>query len=208
MKNNPIARRIFKKLCEYNLQDEELGDHLAKVMKGKFNAMRLSVFERFCTDSDVIYVSDGFLICIGFDERGDIFVLGVYGADTIIASLSFNNQLPSDLEWIALPGSYHMRISHTDMEQVYQDFPKTRKLARIILADAWQGELKRRIGLSRKSDLVVLDFYTRFPEFLANEELLTDTEIASYLLLGLSTFRGARAKLLNNGKLKKRVSGS
>jgi hypothetical protein len=198
MKNNPIVRRIFKILCKYRMQDESLGNFLARTMTGKYYPELLVVFKRFDTDTDALFVSAGCMACYGFDQYGDPYLLGLYGENSIISTRSFHAQEPSDFEWVALPGTYLYKVSTDAMTVIYKDFSTTQELARIILAEATERELLRLIGLRRKAFEVVRDFYTEYPEWLQQGEPLLFEDIAGYLLMAPDTFRKARMKLIKS----------
>lgn len=63
------------------------------------------------------------------------------------------------------------------------------------MADTNRKELEWVRLLTRDAEKVVFDFYKDFPEFLPPGGLMIDADIASYLMIGVSTLRNVRAKL-------------
>lgn len=195
-----LIRVLFKILCSYKKQPLALQDYLASVMTGKLYPVRELLYAYDRTVTDALFVADGYVVRYGFDKMGDKQVLNIFGKGSIVAGKSFMEQKPSRSELVALAGAYLMKVSAVHMYEVYQKFTDAEELARLIMADMYEKEQERLHLLRRDADTVVLDFYTRFPEFLM-ENLLSDGDIASYLLIGESTFRGARMRLLRDGKL-------
>lgn len=170
---------------------------LAQTMKGRYFPEREVLFKRFHCDVDAVFISDGYVACYAFNEYDDAFMIGFYGKDTIIATRSFNAQQPSELEWVALAGTYVYKVSFDVMNELYDTLPTVEQLARIILADAVEREMKRIIGLRKKAFEVVKDFYEMHPEILKNREMLVFEDIANYLAMASETFRKARTRLLS-----------
>ncbi|TKC04223.1 Crp/Fnr family transcriptional regulator [Pedobacter frigoris] len=195
-----IIRKLFKILCSYKEQPLELEARLNEVMTGKFYPVREPLYEKDDTVTDALFVAVGYVVLYGFDALGDRQVLNIYVQDTIVAGKSFTEQKPSKFELVALAGAYVMKIGADHMTEVYADFSDAEELARLIMADMAEKDLDRLHLLKRDAETVVLDFYTRFPEFFM-DNLMTDADIASYLLISESTLRNTRAKLIKEDKL-------
>jgi len=171
-------------------------------MVGKYYPDREIIYHKNYTVKDALFVSDGFVACYSFDDNGNRQVIGLYGKDTIIAGNSFMSQQASEFDWIALPGTYLMKISYRVMDEVYTSFPDAEELARLIIAVMAEKELKRLTLLKEDAATVVLNFYQNHHQFSTPGALMSDGDVASYLLIKLSTLRNTRVKLLKDGKLK------
>jgi len=199
--NNEIVRRLFKILCSYKPQPEEFYGRLLEVMRGEFFASRQVLFERGEVVTDAIFVSDGYVVQLLCDEGRDPLVVNLFGADSIIAGKSFTEQKPSvEFSLVALPGAYLMRISAADLMEFYERFESTEELARLVMVDVAEKELIRLRQIKQDSESLVLAFYEEYPTFL-KESMMTDSEVASYLLISESTLRNVRARLIREGKL-------
>jgi CRP-like cAMP-binding protein len=196
-----IVRRIFKILCAYKPQPEGLYERLLEVMTGQFYPSREVLFDRGEVVTDAIFVSSGYVARILYDEGSDPQVVNIFGEDDIIAGKSFTEQKPSsEFALVALPGTYLMRISAVDIMLVYEEFDSAEELARLVMADMSERELVRFRLLKRDSETVISAFYQDFPSFL-KESMMTDSDIASYLLISESTLRNVRAKLIRENRL-------
>ena len=127
-------------------------------------------------------------------------MLGIQGSGRILLSKSFTRQSSSDLELVALAGTYLLLLSHSDVLQIFRRFDGTETVARIIMADYAEAEQLRLLLMKERAEKVILSFYREYPEFLKGG-LLLDIDIASYLLIGEQTLRNVRMKLIREGRL-------
>ena len=195
-----IINKIFKLLCGFKPQPEALREHLRGVLTGKFYPHRKVLFKSGTVVKDLLFVSDGFVVCYGFNDLGDGQVVGIAARNSIVFGRSFTTQSPSIFEWVCLPGTYLLSMDSETLLDTYARFPGTEELARIVLADAVEKELLTRISLNRDAELVVESFYHRFREFKFSGRMLVDADIASYLMIAESTLRNVRAKLSREGR--------
>ena len=186
---------LFTRLCTYKPQPLELREYLRENMSERELLERGTLFKKNQPVTEALYVARGFVSCSAYDV-----VLGLSGKGSILADYSFTSGQPSDYELTALPGAYVLGISFDHMGTIYDRFPSTEELARLIMADVTRMERERIVSLKRDAELVVLDFYQAYPEFLKTD-LMSDVEIASYLLIAESTLRNARAKLIREERL-------
>ncbi|MBB6130811.1 Crp/Fnr family transcriptional regulator [Mucilaginibacter lappiensis] len=195
-----IINKIFKLLCSYKPQPEALREHLNKVLTGKFYPNRTVLFQKGDIVKEVQFISDGYIACYAFNNEMDAQVVNITAKNTMVFGKSFTGQFPSVFEWVCLPGTYLMSIDYEAVQDIYSRFPGTEELARIILADAIERELLDRLFLNQDAETVVSEFYQRFKEFKMPGRMMLDAEIASYLLIGESTLRNIRAKLIRQGR--------
>jgi CRP-like cAMP-binding protein len=165
------------------------------------NSELLFTAEKVITKS--YYVSFGYIIVYTITEQGVKQVLRIYGKDSIVSSKSFDKQAPSGFYLWASPGAYLLSISYKDMLFVYQEFAETQELARLIWGDWNEREFARITQLNQEALPLVEQFYTQYEDFLKSKKLLSDADIASYLLISVSSLRSARTFLFEAGRLKK-----
>lgn len=187
---------LFIRLCTYKPQPLELREYLREFMSKRELVERETLFKKNQPVTEALYVASGFVCCSGHDV-----VLGLSGKGSILADYSFTSGQPSEYELTALPGAYVLGVSFEHMGVIYERFPSTEELARLVMADVTRMERERILSLKREAELVVLDFYLDYPEFLKTD-LMSDAEIASYLLIAESTLRNVRAKLIREEKFK------
>jgi len=199
--HSEIVRRIFKILCAYKPQPEGLYERLLEVMTGQFYPSREVLFDRGEVVTDAIFVSSGYVSRVLYDEGLEPQVVNIFREGDIIAGKSFTEQKPSpEVALVALPGTYIMRISAEAILGVYEEFDTSEELARLVMADMSEREPARLRLLKRDSETVILSFYQEFPTFL-KESMMTDSDVASYLLISESTLRNVRAKLIRENRL-------
>ncbi|MBB5441309.1 hypothetical protein HDC92_005016 [Pedobacter sp. AK017] len=189
------VNKLYKDLCEYKPQPLELREYLRENMSNKELIDRDFLFRKNRPITDALYVGRGFVATYGSSALGDNQVLSIAKKHAILADFSFTAQEPSDYDLVGLAGSYVLGISFAHMGVIYEKFPSTQDLSRLIMADTNRKELERVRLLTRDAEKVVYDFYMEFPEFLPAGGLMIDADIASYLLIGESTLRNVRAKL-------------
>ncbi|MBD1366583.1 hypothetical protein IDJ77_22405 [Mucilaginibacter sp. ZT4R22] len=195
-----IINKVFRILCSYKPQPEALRDHLTQVLDGRFYPDRKILFERGSIVKDVLFVSDGYVACYGFSDAGDRQVLSIAAKNTIVSGKSFTTQTPSTFEWVCLPGTYLMAIGYEALQDTHARFPGTEELSRIVIAEAAERELLERLSLYKDAEMVVKNFYNSFKEFKIPGRMMLDVDIASYLLIGESTLRNVRGKLIKDGR--------
>jgi CRP-like cAMP-binding protein len=199
--NEEIVKRLFKLLCSFKMQPQELYEYLRKTMSGRFYPNREILYRSGEIVKNAFYVSDGYVACYSYDDDFNRQVVGLYGKDSIVAGKSFMSQQASVFEWVALPGAYLMKISHRSMEEVYDSFPESEELARLIIAGMSEKQLERLTMLKAGAEAVVQNFYDQHPDFRVPGTMFTDADLASYLLIAESTLRNVRVKLAKEGKL-------
>lgn len=190
-----IINSLYKRLCSYRPQPLELREYLREHMTSQRIGSRKMLYKKRRPVKEALYVAEGFVACYGNNELGTGQLLSLYPKGQIVAGFSFMSQEPAIHDLVALPGSYILGISYEHMKIIYQRFPSTEELARIIIAARSQEDMERLQQLKSDADTVVLEFYSAYPCFLSGR-LLPDADIAAYLLIGESTLRNTRAKLL------------
>lgn len=198
--NREPVRKLFAILCSYKIQPEALHFYLLEKVRARFFSAREVLYDHQRVVRDAVFVYSGFLLIYGFDETGDRQLLGIQGSGRILLSKSFTRQSSSDLELVALAGTYLLLLSHSDVLQIFRRFDGTETVARIIMADYAEAEQLRLLLLKERAEKVILSFYREYPEFLKGG-LLLDIDIASYLLIGAQTLRNVRMKLIRQGRL-------
>ena len=198
---NECINELHRDLCSYKPQPLELREYLRLNMSRREFTERDFASRRNRTVKEALYVGRGYAAIYGSIADKDNQVLGIAKKGTIMAGFSFTSQEPSLYDLVGLQGSLLLGISAEHMGIIYDKFPSTQDLSRLIMAAVNRKELERVRLLRRDADLVVLDFYKESPEFLPPGGLMTDADIASYLLISESTLRNVRAKLIKDGRL-------
>lgn len=198
--NREPVRKLFAILCSYKIQPEALHLYLLETVRSRFFPAKDVLYDHQRVVRDAVFVYSGFLLIYGFDDLGDRQLLGIQGSGQILLSKSFTRQSSSDLELVALAGTYLLLMSHADVLQVFQRFSGTEAVARMIMADYAEAQQLRLLLLKERAEKVILSFYQDHPEFLSGG-LLLDLDIASYLLIGEQTLRNMRMKLIRQGRL-------
>lgn len=199
--NSETVRRLFGILCNYKPQSEQLNDFLMEKVWSKYFPVREILFEHHSVVGNAIFISSGYLAVYGFNVFGDRQLLAILGSGSIALGKSFTFQFASDLEVVALSGTYLLLLSHRDMVSAFGLFEGTETLVRMIMADNAEKEHGRLIDLKQSADDLILAFYKAYPDFL-HSGLLLDVDLASYLLIGEQTLRNVRMKLIRDGKLR------
>jgi len=198
--NGEAVRRFFRFLSSYKNLSEELHGYLLKTMKGKFCPGKEILFEHGDIFTDAVFVFSGYVGAYGFDEQGSRQLISIHSGGSLIVGRSFLLQSPSDLELVAMAGTYLLLIGHKEVMEVFERFEGTREMAVRIMADFAENGQMRLLLLRKEAGAVVLAFYRSHPELLGSG-LLMDADLASYLLIGEQTLRNVRMKLLKQGKL-------
>lgn len=195
------VNELYKDLCRYKPQPLELREYLRDHMSWKDLAERDFLFRKNKSITEALYVGRGFVATYGSSAIGDNQVLSIAKKRAVLADFSFTSQQPSNYDLVGLSGSYVLGISFEHMGIIYERFPGTQDLSRLIMADANRKEMERVRLLKRDAEKVVYDFYREFPEFLPPGGLMIDADIASYLMISESTLRNVRAKIFRDGLL-------
>jgi CRP-like cAMP-binding protein len=189
------VNELYKDLCGYKVQPLELREYLRENMSVRDLSERDFLFRKKRPITDALYVGRGFVATYGSSTLGDNQLLSIAKKRSILADFSFTSQEPSDYDLVGLSGSYVLGISFAHMEIIYERFPSTQDLSRLIMADTNRKEMERVRLLTRGAEKVVYDFYKEFPEFLPAGGLMIDADVASNLMISESTLRNVRAKL-------------
>jgi len=202
--NNDISE-ILKKLFEYltanGWQEPKMYDLLTGFMKGKYYPEDEILFEKGDIIDQTYFVSSGFFTFSVYNSKGDKQVTEIAREGEIIATPSFTKQSPSIHDLNVIAGSYAIYLSHSEMEEVYRQYPKAHDLAKNIMASWQEKEQQTKQMLAKRGIDRVLEFYTIYPELLEPGAIMRDAEIASYLLLAERSLGALRTRLFNSGKL-------
>jgi hypothetical protein len=197
-------KRLTAHLDSFREQRPLLYEHLSNVMEPK--QVPESAGEILFNAKKVIdksyYVYGGFVIIMKEDANKGRQVLRIYKDDSIISSNSFEAREASGLYMYATPGTCLLGVSYDQMRVVYNDFPETHELAKLILGYWEKTELEMRVILNQEALPVVEWFYSTYNEFLTRKKLITDAELASFLLISESALKAARTSLIKAGKIK------
>ena len=194
-------------------QDPALGIHLHEVMKKQsFEYLKKTVLTEIGDKVDkALFIDAGHIISSVFDKRGDKQTIFLFSENDIKAGPEFMKELPSEFYVEAVPGTSGVYITFKQMEEVYRRFPGAQELASLITVEFRIREMQHLVSLHKKGIDRVDEFYLRFPHMLPAGHILTDAEVATFLLLSDGALRRLRRQLSNEerivdpGKVKRKI---
>jgi len=184
-------------------QDPALGLHLHEVMRGQiFEYKRKTMLTDIGDKVDMaLFIDKGHIIASVFDKRGDKQTIFMFGENDIKAGPEFMKELRSEFYVEAVAGTSGLYITFEQMEEVYRLFPAAQELAALITVEFRIREMQHLVSLHKKGIDRVEEFYLRFPHLLPAGQILTDAEVATFLLLSDGALRRLRRKLLREDKI-------
>jgi len=200
-KHQPVLDQLFKILDSYLPQPPEYYQYLSDHLQPIYYANDTPLYEQGDLVKKAWFLASGFGIAYIYKDSGDRQVVRLHSAGALIGGKSFIEQTPSADYLMACRDSYWMSLTHAEVDEIYVLFPDVIEQSRLIMARREQDELsyKKLLGLPNTDRVVNL--YKQYPELLKPGRIIKDADLASYLLLGKSTFRALRKQLQKNGLL-------
>ena len=184
-------------------QDPALGLHLQEVMRKQTfdHKKKTTLTEIGDKVNKALFIDSGHIISSVFDKRGDKQTVFLFGENDIIAGPEFMKEMPSEFHVEAVAGTSGVYITFKQMEEVYGLFPGTRELASLITVEFRVREMQHLVSLHRKGVDRVEEFYLRLPHMLPPGKILTDAEVATFLMLSDGALRRLRRQLIRKEKI-------
>jgi len=201
-KHQPVLEQLFKVVNSYLAQPPGYYQYLTEHLQPQFFAANTVQYEKGDIVKKAWFLSSGFGIAYIYHDSGERQVVRIYTAGALIGGKSFIEQTPSEEYLMACRGSYWMSLTHAQVDEIYILFPDVLEQSRLIMARREQEELEHKKLLGLAAMEKIENFYKLYPALLEPGKILKDADIASFLLLGKSTLRDIRAKLISEGKLK------
>jgi CRP-like cAMP-binding protein len=200
-KHQPVLEQLFKVVDSYLAQPAEYYQYLTEHLQPQFFAVDTPQYKKGDKVKKAWFLASGFGIAYVYHDSGDRQVVRIYTAGALIGGKSFIEQTPSEEYLMACKGSYWMSLTHAEVDEIYILFPDVIEQSRLIMArrELEELEYKKLLGLPNADRIVNL--YRQYPELLKPGKIIKDADLASYLLLGKSTFRRVRKQLQKNGLL-------
>jgi len=145
------------------------------------------------------YVVSGFVLLYSFDNAGRKLVFRIYAGGSMVIRNSFLQGKKSPCYIWVCKDSVLKSLSYDDYKNGCLTIPGLEKLALKIANFYEPEELLRNILLSQPAIDAVRSFYLTFKALLPPGKILTDTYIASYLNITLSTLKESRKTLKEKG---------
>lgn len=198
-----ILNKMIAGLNAVKEQDAALGVYLREVMKDQSFEYNKKTMLTDVGDSvdQALFIDTGHIISSVFDKRGDKQTIFLFSQNDIKAGPEFMKELPSEFYVEAAAGTSGVFITFKQMEEVYRRFPAAQELASLITVEFRIREMQHLVSLHKKGIERVEEFYLRFPHMLPAGQILTDAEVATYLLLSDGALRRLRRQLVNEEKI-------
>ncbi|TCC98845.1 Crp/Fnr family transcriptional regulator [Pedobacter hiemivivus] len=196
-----ILKRLFEYLTANGWQEPKMYDLLTTFMRGKYYPNDEILFEKGDIIDYTFFLSSGFFTFSVYNSKCDKQITEIVRAGEIVSTPSFTKQSPSVHDLNVIAGSYAIYLNHSEMEEVYRQFPKAHDLTKKIMANWEEKGQQVKLMLAKRGIERVFEFYTTYPELLEPGAIMRDAEIASYLLLAERSLGALRTRLFNSGRL-------
>lgn len=201
-KHQPVLLRLYKLLDSYKPQNAKTYTHLGHVLEGEFYPQDKVLYGPGEIIDQIFFLASGNMVAYSFTEAGEKQILQIYRENEHVAGQSFTRHVPTTYYLMVCAGSYALRMTRNQLNELYQKFPETQELGRIRLSLLEAKELRHKQLLFLPGIQMVEAFYKEYPELIEPGKVLRDRDIASYLLLAEGTLRDLRNRLIREGRLK------
>ena len=169
-------RKFIENIAPINNSDWQFFSSKLKELKLKKKTVLLEIGE---TETYLSFVSKGVVRLYIPQEENDLTFGFVFDNDFITAFDSFLTQLPSDYQIETLTDTTLWRISHRDLQEVYQKTEKGNLIGRKMAENMFLLKSKRELSLlSKTAEERYLDLFSDRPKLLQQIPL---KYIASYI---------------------------
>ena len=176
----------------YNLTDEEL-EISRKAFKPKTLPAKSFFLEEGKIAREVGFIEIGLFRSFLYDDNANDITTHFFQPGTVLISMkSFNNQIPSKENIVALEDSKIYVISYNEMAKLYELVPAWRQITKDVDEMKFNALMNRSIQLQTLSASERYDLFCRnFPEIIQKVAL---KHIASYLGIDIATLSRIRKK--------------
>lgn len=185
-----LVERIKK---YYNLTDEEL-EISRKAFKPKSVSAKTFFLEGGKIAREVGFIESGLFRSFFYDDNANDITTHFFQPGTVLISMkSFNNQIPSKENIVALEDSKIYVISYDEMTELYELVPAWRQITKDV------DEMKFNALMNRSIQLQTLSASERYELFCRNNpeviQKVALKHIASYLGIDIATLSRIRRKM-------------
>jgi CRP-like cAMP-binding protein len=176
----------------YNLTDEEL-EISRKAFKPKSVRTKAFFLEEGKIAREVGFIESGLFRSFFYDDNANDITTHFFQQGTVLISMkSFNNQIPSKENIVALQDSIIYVISYNEMAELYELVPAWRQITKDV------DEMKFNALMNRSIQLQTLSASERYELFCRNNpdvvQKVALKHIASYLGIDIATLSRIRKK--------------
>jgi CRP-like cAMP-binding protein len=144
--------------------------------------------------NEVAFIENGLFRSFFYDDNANDITTHFFQPGTVLISMeSFNNQVPSKENIIALEDSEIYVISHQEMTELYKQVPAWRQITKDV------DEMKFNDLMNRSIQLQILSARERYEMFCQNNpgviQKVALKHIASYLGIDIATLSRIRKKM-------------
>lgn len=189
--------QIMKYFSTVSVDQNLFFPHLKNKLIGYYSSNNSILLNGGTVSDKCWFINEGMVIAYYYDHKEECATFAIFGAgETAILPDSFMTGQASKCYLMACPGTHLLEINASDAEEIYELFPDTERLTKLILAHQWQKYQERDQLLRYDGKERVREFFKTFPMIrVGKRTALIQKAISSYLMIKASYLSKLRKEI-------------